>query len=361
MTQAYNSRSRFYFRRKLSGPALLGIGFVTGAVCAGVAVYQLHPPRGSAPPGVAEQASSGLTPRLAVADVARDGTARIGPRMTYELSRPPAEKAAGSSTQKARASSPAIPSSAASVAVPQRSSGRSLDEPAVKVANARPIYATPPEPRDTTREIEKESLRPYREPARQQRQASTVPTQPRIVEGRDFVLPPKKPTGKTSTERRAQAAGAASDAESPVRSSSDRAERARATSAKAALAARSMSGDSARATPADVETRLAATREWLRSAAPSTHTIQILGASNDDQLRAQLKTLAGVLEPSKVYLFRTRAQGKPSVTLVYGAYADRSAALAALAKLPDAAAASRPVVRTVKGIRAEILQHQAGS
>ncbi|MGZ5118877.1 MAG: SPOR domain-containing protein, partial [Burkholderiales bacterium] len=253
--------------------------------------------------------------------------------------------------------------SAASVTVPQRSSVRPPEESPTKVANARPIYATPPEPRDTTREIEKESLRPYREPARQQPQAPTLPAQPRIVEGRDLVLPPKKPAEKTSVERRAQpSAGGASTPGAPPRSTQEPSERAaRAAGAKAAVAARSTSGDSAQASADVVESRLAATREWLRSAGPSTHTIQILGASNDEQLRAHLKTLFGVLEPSKVYVFRTRAQGKPSVTVVYGAYADRTSALAALAKLPAPAAASSPVLRTVKGIRAEILQNQAGS
>jgi septal ring-binding cell division protein DamX len=278
--------------------------------------------------------------------------------MTYELSHPPVEKTASSASQKTPMAPPAATSSAASVSVPQRSSVRPLDQLPAKVANARPIYATPPEPRDTTREIEKESLRPYREPPRQQPQAPTLPGQPRIVEGRDLVLPPKKPTEKTPVERRVQSLAGGASSPGSTQETSERV--ARASGAKAAVAAQSASVDGARAT-LDVESRLAATREWLRSAAPSTHTIQILGASNDEQLRAHLKTLFGVLEPSKVYVFRTRAQGKPSVTVVYGAYADRPSALAALAKLPPTAAASRPVLRTIKGIRAEILQHQAGS
>jgi MSHA biogenesis protein MshM len=78
-------------------------------------------------------------------------------------------------------------------------------------------------------------------------------------------------------------------------------------------------------------------------------------------LRVQLKSLGSVLEPNKIYVFRTVAQGKPAMTVVYGAYADRKAALEALDKLPAAVAANRPVLRTVNGIRTEQKQHGIGS
>jgi septal ring-binding cell division protein DamX len=86
-----------------------------------------------------------------------------------------------------------------------------------------------------------------------------------------------------------------------------------------------------------------------------------MGVNNDAQLTAHLQTLAKVLEPSKIYVFRTVAQGKPSVTVIYGSYADRKAALEALQKLPPAIVANRPVLRTVKGIRAEMVQNRTDS
>ena len=106
-----------------------------------------------------------------------------------------------------------------------------------------------------------------------------------------------------------------------------------------------------------VEGRLAATREWLAAAPQTTHTIQIMGTNNDAYLRNQLKVLAKILEPNKIFVFRTVAQGKPAVTVVYGAYADRKGALQALQKLPPVITANRPVLRTVNGIRTEMKQH----
>jgi septal ring-binding cell division protein DamX len=87
------------------------------------------------------------------------------------------------------------------------------------------------------------------------------------------------------------------------------------------------------------------------------HTIQILGTNSEDQLKNQLRALAKVLEPQKIYVFRTFAQGKPTMTVVYGGYADRQAALQALEKLPPSVSANRPVLRTVNGIRSELKQH----
>jgi septal ring-binding cell division protein DamX len=82
-----------------------------------------------------------------------------------------------------------------------------------------------------------------------------------------------------------------------------------------------------------------------------------MGTNSEEQLKNHLKALAKQLEPSKIYVIRTMAQGKPSMTVLYGAYADRAAALQALEKLPAAIVANKPVLRTVNGIRAEQKQH----
>jgi len=55
------------------------------------------------------------------------------------------------------------------------------------------------------------------------------------------------------------------------------------------------------------------------------------------------------------------AQGKPSITVVYGSYADRQSAVQALEKLPAAITANKPVLRTVNGIRTEMKQHKTDS
>jgi MSHA biogenesis protein MshM len=228
------------------------------------------------------------------------------------------------------------------------------------VANARPIYATPPDPRDTTREIEKETRRAYQKPVRQPAPAPAAPVQPRIIEGRDLVLPPK-PQEKAPSDRPSVAvAGPAVSGASPISPPATAPGRRSAAGSPKARAPAS-GADNTRPTAADVKSRLAATRSWLVTAAPSTHTIQLMGVSNDEQLTTHLQTLSRVLEPSKIYVFRTVAQGKPSVTVIYGSYADRKAALEALHKLPPAVVVNRPVLRTVKGIRAEMVQNRTDS
>ena len=106
-----------------------------------------------------------------------------------------------------------------------------------------------------------------------------------------------------------------------------------------------------------IEGRLSAARDWLAAAPQSTHTIQIMGANNERQLRSHIKSLSAVLDPNRIFVFRTVAQGKPATTVVYGAYADRESALRALAKLPSSLTVNRPVLRTVNGIREEMKQH----
>jgi septal ring-binding cell division protein DamX len=225
------------------------------------------------------------------------------------------------------------------------------------VANARPIYATPPDPRDTTREIEKETRRAYREPARQPPPAPAV--QPRIIEGRDLVLPPKPQEKALSDRQTVATAGPAVSGVSPISPPAGASDRRPGGPPQARAGAAPAEG--ARTAGPDVKSRLAATRNWLLTAAPSTHTIQLMGVNNDAQLTTHLQTLSKVLEPSKIYVFRTVAQGKPSVTVIYGSYVDRRAALEALQKLPPAIVANRPVLRTVKGIRAEMVQNRTDS
>jgi septal ring-binding cell division protein DamX len=182
--------------------------------------------------------------------------------------------------------------------------------------------------------------------------------QPRIIEGRDLVLPPKPQDKAPSDRQSVAAAGPAVSGVSPISPPAGASDR-RPSGAPQARPSAASGG--ARAAAPDVKSRLTATRNWLLTAAPSTHTIQLMGVNNDTQLAAHLQTLAKVLEPSKIYVFRTVAQGKPSVTVIYGSYADRKAALEALQKLPPAIVANRPVLRTVKGIRAEMVQNRTDS
>lgn len=108
-----------------------------------------------------------------------------------------------------------------------------------------------------------------------------------------------------------------------------------------------------------VQKRLRATAEWLAQPDNNAFTIQLLGADNQQQLKNHLNVITKYVEINEVFVYRTLAKQKPSMTVVVGSYADRQAAQNALNKLPAALKANRPILRTAQGIRAEIAQHQS--
>ncbi len=108
-----------------------------------------------------------------------------------------------------------------------------------------------------------------------------------------------------------------------------------------------------------VERRIAATREWLASEAHSTYSIQLFGTSDPQQLKTHLNDLAKSIEMNKIFVYRTLAKQKPSLTVLYGSFGDRRAAQEALDRLPESLKANQPILRTVNGIRAEVRQHEA--
>ncbi len=107
-----------------------------------------------------------------------------------------------------------------------------------------------------------------------------------------------------------------------------------------------------------VEQRLAATREWLARQLPSTVSIQLMGTHSEEQLRNHLKVLSKFIEINDVFVYRTMAKQKPSVTVLYGSFKDLHAAQEALEKLPPFLKENRPLLRTIQGIRTEIRQRQ---
>jgi DamX protein len=109
----------------------------------------------------------------------------------------------------------------------------------------------------------------------------------------------------------------------------------------------------------EFELRLAATKDWLAQSDKNFYSIQLFGADNPTQLKHHLNEISKFIEINNVYVYRTIAKQKPSLTVLYGSFNDRRAAMDALAKLPATLKANRPVLRTMQGIRAEIAQHQS--
>jgi MSHA biogenesis protein MshM len=109
----------------------------------------------------------------------------------------------------------------------------------------------------------------------------------------------------------------------------------------------------------EIEQRLAATKEWLAKPDKNPYSIQLLGADNPAQLKNHLNVIRKYVEINDIFVYRTIAKQKPSLTVLYGSFEDRRAAQEALAKLPANLKAYKPVLRTMQGIRAEIAQHQS--
>lgn len=343
--------------RKLSGTTRLFTGFVIGALFALAPMYYFYIGREAAlREGHAAPEARFAAPRLRVESEAADGSAPpFASRMTYELSRLPEEPLPVVARAPIAAVTPA-PRAPAAIAQPVP------PPPATRVADARPISTRPPEPRDRTSAIEQEAQRAdYREPPLR----DAVAVRAKNFEGRKGE-PSKQSLPQTQTkpisadvpvDSPGRSAGAPVAGVSPITRPPAKPEAPEVVAIAGTVSA--VGGASGPAPDAQgADGRFAATREWLNAAAGSTHTIQLMGTSTEAQLDAQLKSLGKMLDPSRLYVYRTVAQGKPSITVVYGEYPDRKSALQALDKLPVELVANKPVLRTVNGIRAEMKQHK---
>jgi type II secretory pathway predicted ATPase ExeA len=116
----------------------------------------------------------------------------------------------------------------------------------------------------------------------------------------------------------------------------------------------SASASQVMATAQDIlQARLSATQLWMQAQPKDTVTIQILGASDEQQLRLQLASLAQTIELDKIFVYQTKANQLVIYTVVYGTYADRFSANEALKRLPESLQKNRPQLRTIGGILEE--------
>ena len=99
--------------------------------------------------------------------------------------------------------------------------------------------------------------------------------------------------------------------------------------------------------------RLNATTTWLASQAPTTVSIQLMGANSDEQLKNDLKKLSSQLELDNIYIYRTKVNNLPFLSVLYGNFADRFEASQALEKLPVEIKKNRPQLRTIAGVLQE--------
>lgn len=114
-----------------------------------------------------------------------------------------------------------------------------------------------------------------------------------------------------------------------------------------------------------IEERLAAGKQWLENAPAEHGSLQlfVLAARGDDGLRRFLKQhtspggkIPGTLEREKIYLYLSTLKGKMRMSVLYGEFATRSAALEAIKGLPAEIRALKPYARSIQGLREEIVE-----
>ena len=106
--------------------------------------------------------------------------------------------------------------------------------------------------------------------------------------------------------------------------------------------------------PDILTSRLTATQAWLNSQNPSTVTIQLMGASSDMQLQSDLHLLSQQVELDNIFVYKTKVNNLPFLSVLYGSFANRVEAMQALKKLPAELQKNRPQLRTIAGVLQEI-------
>ena len=112
--------------------------------------------------------------------------------------------------------------------------------------------------------------------------------------------------------------------------------------------------------PADeLEQRLLATEQWLGEQDGAAYSIQLLGTGDPELLGEYFTTIAKYVEIEKVHVYRTTANQRPSLTVLYGTFASLNEVTRTLQSLPDELKINRPYYRTIQGIRAEIARQKS--
>ena len=104
-----------------------------------------------------------------------------------------------------------------------------------------------------------------------------------------------------------------------------------------------------------------ATEQWLAEQNGSVYSIQLLGTNDPELLRVYFKTIAKYLEIEKVYVYRTMANQRPSLTVLYGNFFNRAEVNRVLQSLPEELKTNLPYYRTIQGVRSEIARHSYSS
>ncbi len=105
-----------------------------------------------------------------------------------------------------------------------------------------------------------------------------------------------------------------------------------------------------------LQQRLDATRAWLDKEDEAHFSIQLMIADSDAEALSRLERFfqRNALELQQLYVYPSSLTGKSGFGVLFGNFATRDQALASMAGLPREMKISRPIIRTVRGVKAEI-------
>ncbi|MDQ5904769.1 MAG: biosis protein MshM [Pseudomonadota bacterium] len=98
---------------------------------------------------------------------------------------------------------------------------------------------------------------------------------------------------------------------------------------------------------------LAASETWLRQTRGHHYFIQLLSvdATNAREVEAFLATYGSSLDASQLRVYRSSLSGRDRIGVIFGDFATREQATAAIGTLPSALQATQPYPRSVAKLR----------
>lgn len=105
-----------------------------------------------------------------------------------------------------------------------------------------------------------------------------------------------------------------------------------------------------------LQQRLDATQAWLKKEDEAHFSIQLMIADSDAETISRLEQFFQkyAAELQQIYVYPSFLAGKSGFGVLFGSFTSRDEALASMASLPREMKISRPIIRTVKGVKAEI-------
>lgn len=93
---------------------------------------------------------------------------------------------------------------------------------------------------------------------------------------------------------------------------------------------------------------------WLRAQEPATYTLQVLGARDEEAVKAFIAARA---DKSQLRYFQTRLEGQPWFVVIYGSFSSRELALGVAGSL-DFGVDSRPFPKSFGAIQDELARQE---